>query len=83
VEVWAYVRSGAPVISARPVQARVLRRKLRVVSGKVWTAVEDWTAPGERPERSESEMSTLVARVTLAAGALILLTMILTWLIKS
>jgi hypothetical protein len=83
VEVWAYVRSGTPVNSARPVQARVLRRKLRVVGGKVWTAVEDWTAPGARPERSESEMSTLVAVVTLAAGLLILVTMFLTWVFRN
>ncbi|MBB2944320.1 hypothetical protein FB565_004049 [Actinoplanes lutulentus] len=56
---------------------------MRVAGSRVWSAVEGWTAPGARPERSESEVSTLVAVVTLAAGALFLLTMLLTWLSKS
>ncbi|MEU4692659.1 hypothetical protein [Actinoplanes sp. NPDC023714] len=56
---------------------------MRLAGARVWSAVEDWTAPGARPERSESEVSALVAVVTLAAGALILVTMLLTWLLKS
>lgn len=56
---------------------------MRVVGARVFSAVEDLTAPGARPERSESEVSTLVAVVTLATGALFLLIMMITWLAKS
>ncbi|BAL90868.1 hypothetical protein AMIS_56480 [Actinoplanes missouriensis 431] len=56
---------------------------MRVAGARVFSAVEDLTAPGTRPERSESEVSTLVAVVTLAAGALFLLIMMITWLAKS
>ena len=67
----------------RPAPARVWKRRARIAGSRVWSAVEGWTAPGVRPERSESEVSTLVAVVTLAAGALFLLTMMLTWIVKS
>lgn len=66
-----------------PCAGDVWKRRVRVAGSRVWSAVEGWTAPGARPERSESEVSTLVAVVTLAAGALFLLTMLLTWLSKS
>ena len=80
---WSYVRSGVPVTPARSGSAQAWKRKMRVAGERVWSAVETWTAPGARPERSESELSALVAVVTLAAGALILLTMLLTWILRS
>ncbi|WP_433825592.1 hypothetical protein ACQP2E_26185 [Actinoplanes sp. CA-015351] len=68
---------------ARPAPADVWKRRMRVAGSRVWSAVEGWTAPGGRPERSESEVSMLVAVVTLAAGILFLMTMLLTWLFRS
>lgn len=82
VEVFPYVRSGVSVTPTRPGLSRLWKRRMRVTGARFWSAVEGWTAPGPRPERSESEVSVLVAVVTAAAGGLILLTMLLTWLVR-
>ncbi|WP_229072827.1 hypothetical protein [Actinoplanes sp. DH11] len=68
---------------ARPRSARIWKRRVRHAGTRVFAVVEDWTAPGGRPPRSESEVSTLVAAVTLAAGGLFLLIMLVTWLTRS
>ncbi|MEU4563286.1 hypothetical protein AB0F72_33315 [Actinoplanes sp. NPDC023936] len=73
-----------PLTPARATRSRRhWKRRMRVAGAWVWSAVEGLTAPGARPERSESEVSTLVAVVTLAAGALFLLIMMITWLTRS
>ncbi|GGN22968.1 hypothetical protein GCM10010109_37740 [Actinoplanes campanulatus] len=59
-------------------------RRLRAAGDRLLTVVGEWTAPGpQRPEWSESSMSTLVGAVTAAAGILFLAAMLVIWFARS
>ena len=59
------------------------KKRVRHAGSRVLSAVEGWTAPGGRPEWSESGMSALIATVTVVTGLMILLVMMITWLANS
>ncbi|MFC7528283.1 hypothetical protein [Actinoplanes sp. GCM10030250] len=56
--------------------------RLRAAGSRAISVVGNLATPVERPARSESGVSTLVAAVTLAAGLMILLVMLVTWLTR-
>jgi hypothetical protein len=56
--------------------------RLRLAGNRVLSAVGNLATPVDRPARSESGVSALVAAVTAVAGAVILLAMLVTWLAK-
>ncbi|MEU8659599.1 hypothetical protein [Actinoplanes philippinensis] len=58
------------------------RRRLRHAGDRLLTVVGDWTAPGERPAFSDNSLSTLVRTVTLAAGGVFLIAMLIIWLVR-
>ena len=57
-------------------------RRLRDAGSRALSAVGNMATPVERPARSESGVSTLVAAVTVAAGLGFLLIMLVTWLTR-
>ncbi len=59
------------------------KRRLRSAGTRVMSAVENWTAPGGRPELSDAGLSTLVATVSVGASLLFLIAMVVTWLSRS
>ena len=58
------------------------RRRLRHAGDRLLTVVGDWTAPGDRPAFSDTSLSTLVRTVTLAAGGVFLMAMLIIWLAR-
>ena len=59
---------------------RAWKERLREAGARMLSAVGNLATPVERPAWSESTLSTLVAGVTLAAGLIFLLVMLVTWL---
>ena len=55
-------------------------RRLRQAGCRALSTVGNLATPVDRPARSESGVSTLVATVTLATGLIFLLVMLVTWL---
>ncbi|WP_328477458.1 hypothetical protein OHA21_24555 [Actinoplanes sp. NBC_00393] len=59
-----------------------LLRRLRHAGSRVLTTVGNLATPVDRPARSESGVSTLVATVTVVSSVLFLLIMLVTWLTR-
>ncbi|MBG0562759.1 hypothetical protein [Actinoplanes aureus] len=63
-------------------QVHVWVRRLRHAGSRVLSTVGNLATPVDRPARSEDGVNTLVATVTLAAGLIFLLVMLVTWLTR-
>ena len=76
-----YVRSGLEVTGTWT--TGTWTKRLREAGARMLSAVGNLATPVEvRPPWSEAGVSTLVAAVTLAAGLLFLLVMLVTWMTR-